>query len=182
MELLLCILSAALNMIPMRQKHPIDPLIEAKRTALAKAERNIDKLKIEIATLEKARDATPVDKSTARSRRVPRSSATVNGASAEKRRGRSLSEAWKGVLFAIASKHSTGASLDEIARFCEVAGISLKRPTLRAQLSNYAKRGYVERARDGVFAITLEGMKLAGSAEGNKQISGEGQKEAEAPR
>src|SRR5260221_7770539 len=132
---LLTILSGALNIRIMRQKHALDPLIDTKRTALARAERSVEKLRIELTTLEKARAATadtgPTKQSLPRYR--PTRNAT-NGVTTGKRRGRSLSTPWKNVLARIGSKGNWGASVDDIAAFCAAEGVELKRATLRAQM------------------------------------------------
>jgi len=157
LNLLLRILSASLSMIPMRRKTPIDTLIESKRSKIASMERALEKLKIEVGALEQAR--TVVAAEPAPTRRPPTRS---NGAEGTKRRGRSLSEGWKRVLAAIAHKGSGGASLDEISDLAVAQGIEIKRPTLRAQMSNYVTRGYLGRTGEGKFFIALHGLAVAG--------------------
>jgi hypothetical protein len=73
-----------------------------------------------------------------------------------------LSADWKAVLRAIAARRNDGASLDEIEGFCRQNSISIKRPTLRAQMSNYVKRGYLGRTGEGRFFIALHGLTVAG--------------------
>jgi hypothetical protein len=174
---LLTILSAALNLRLMRQKHPLARMIEEKRAAIAKIERNLERLKIEVATLEKARAAmadTP-----AKPNRM-RAAAKANGdATAERRRGRSISAPWKRVLAEIGLAGQDGASIDYIADVCEQNGIQIKRPTLRAQMTNYVhKQGYLSRPTKGVFVLTPKGAKIAGV----KMDTGDGRETAEAPR
>lgn len=140
----------------MRRKHPIDALIDAKVTKIEGFERSIAKLRIEVAALQQARTVLTENDS------APVSPKKQNGAEPQKRRGRSISNAWKAVLASIAVHGSTGATLDHVEKFCEGAGISLKRPTLRAQMSNYVKAGYLERGSLGQFSTTLKGMQIAG--------------------
>jgi hypothetical protein len=154
--------------------NPIDRLIEAKEARIANAEKGIGKLKIEIAALREAREAmtgAPAEGSNGVA--APRS-ATGN------RKGRSLSAQWKQVLADIAKKGSEGADLDEIERFCRQRGIDLKRPTLRAQMSNYVKRAYLGRNENGKFFIALNGLTVAGlnPLEGNQRIPGDVGKKA----
>jgi hypothetical protein len=140
----------------MRKKHPLDILIEAKRAKIASAERTLEKARIELATLEEARAAVidhPIKPAVAR--------AKANGSHPKGRRGRSLSETWKKVLSRIGAKGNLGASTDDIFAYCGAEGIELKRPTLRAQMSNYVKRGYLVRTSSGVFTLTSEGAKIA---------------------
>lgn len=155
-KMLLTILSAPLNMIPMRRKTPIDAMIEAKQSKIASMERAIAKLRIEVGALEQAREVVAAEPF------PTRSSSRANGTQESKKRGRSLSEGWKRILAAIAHKGSNGASLDEIAMLCVANGIDLKRPTLRAQMSNYVKRGYLGRTGEGNFFIALRGLTVAG--------------------
>src|SRR5262245_59891936 len=173
---LLTILSAALNLRVMRQKHPIARMLEEKRAAIAKIERNLERLKIEVATLEKARAAmadTPAKPS-----RI-RATAKANGDATEKRRGRSISAPWKRVLSEIGLAGQDGASIDYIADVCDRNGIHIKRPTLRAQMVNYvSKQGYLARPSRGVFTLTPKGAKIAGV----KMDTGESRETAEAPR
>jgi len=138
-------------------KDPIDRLIEAKEAKVASIERALEKLKIELSVLREARQAI-AETATALSEPGAMEAAVI----AEPRRGRSISEGWKRVLAAIAHKGSDGASLDEIAMLCIANGIDLKRPTLRAQMSNYVKRGYLGRTGEGNFFIALHGLTVAG--------------------
>ena len=167
---LLTILSARSILSGMRQKHPLDPMIEAKRASVARLERTLEKLRIQIATLEKAREVVidqPARHKTNGAARAP----------SEGRRGRSLSRTWKNVLGRIGTKGNLGASIDDVYAYCGAEGIELKRPTLRAQMSNYVKRGYLDRTSTGVFMLTHEGAKIAGS----KTDTGESRKEAGVP-
>jgi hypothetical protein len=143
-------------MILMRRKTPIDSLIDAKRSKIASMERALEKLKIEVGALEQARTVVAAEPAPSRGR------SRTNGVATGKRRGRSLSEGWKRVLAVIAQKGQDGASLDEIAAICAASNIELKRPTLRAQMSNYVKRTYLCRTERGNFAIALNGIHVAG--------------------
>jgi len=163
----------------MRRKTPLDALIETKRSKIASMERALEKLKIEVGALEQARVVVAAEPSPVRSK------ARTNGTAGGKKRGRSISESWKRVLAAIAHKGAAGASLDEIYAICHAQDIELKRPTLRAQMSNYVKRGYLGRSGEGNFFIALAGLTVAGlqaPPNGDVQISGESREETGAPR
>jgi hypothetical protein len=187
----------------MTTKHPIDRLIEAKETKIAHAERTIGKLKIEVAALREAREAVAESVGAARRpngdagetvgdtelMRLARSLAWREEDKAEplpdgRKKGRSISAQWKQVLTDIAQKKSDGADLDEIEQFCRQRGIDLKRPTLRAQMSNYVKRTYLGRTGEGKFFIALNGLIVAGLMSGpnaNTTVSGEGREEDRDP-
>jgi len=138
-------------------KTPLDPMIEAKRAKIATAERALDKLKIELATLETARHQIVSDQG---ADREPKG--VANGGAAQ-RRGRSMSAGWKSVLIRIAKTNSNnGVDLDQISDFCVQEGIKILRPTLRAQMSNYVKRGYLGRTGEGKFFLSLAGLRAAG--------------------
>jgi hypothetical protein len=158
-------------MILMRRKTLIDPMIEAKRSKIAATERMLEKLKIELAMLEQARVVVAAEPApSSRSRPRTNGAATATG----KKRGRSLSENWKRVLIAIASKGSSGATLDQIALFAAGQGIKPNRSALRAQMSNYVKGGYLGRTGEGNFFIALRGLSVAGlqaPASGDAQVS-----------
>jgi hypothetical protein len=163
-------------MIRMRRKTPIDSLIETKRSKIASMERAVEKLKIEVGALENARTIIAAEPAPSRSR------SRANGPTTNKKRGRSISEGWKQVLAAIALKGNTGASLDEIAEYAVAQNIELKRPTLRAQMSNYVKRTYLGRTPEGNFFIALNGLTVAGlqsppNQEADFSVSGEDREE-----
>jgi hypothetical protein len=154
-------------------------MIEAKKAAAAKIERNLDKLKIEIATLEKARAEWIATQGAQPARRTREAARPNGGPPAGKRRGRSLSTRWKNVLARIGRKGELGASIDDIDAFRTAEGITLERATLRAQLSNYvSKHGYLIRAATGVFTLTPKGAQIAGV----KMDTGESRETAGAPR
>ena len=140
----------------MNKADPIDRAIEAKLAKIANAERAISKLKIEVAALREVRDAVAdvVEKSSERIH--------AEASSQDRRKGRSLSAQWKQVLSDIAQHKNDGADLDQIERYCRQRGIDLKRPTLRAQMSNYVKRTYLGRTGDGKFFIAMNGLIVAG--------------------
>ena len=132
--------------------NPVDGLVDAKRQAIAEAERALDRLHIELATLEQARNAVaPLTK-----RRGVRQKG--NG-----RRGRSLSEVWKKVLQAIGARGDAGATNDEVVAFCTASGITVQRHTLRSQLANYVRRGWLDRPNEGKVRLTPAGAKIAGA-------------------
>lgn len=134
--------------------NPLDSLIAAKRAEVVDAERVLERLRIELTTLERAHAA--VAETPAQRRRNGRQRGKGSG------RGRSLSEGWKTVLFSIASHGAAGATSDQIQGYCVAAGIKIERDTLRGQMSNYVKRGYLERPQDGVFRLTAKGAAAAG--------------------
>jgi hypothetical protein len=156
-------------------KDPIDQLIEAKEAKIAAAERVIGKLKIEIATLHEAREAI-AETTTA----LSQPGAMEAAIAAEPRKGRSISSQWKQVLVDIAHVGADGVDLDNLLVLCERHNIHLKRPTLRAQMSNYVKRGYLGRTGEGKFVIAIHGLTVAG-LQGPPQVSGESRKETGTP-
>jgi hypothetical protein len=166
-------------------KHPMEVYIEGKKAeqkaaveAYEAADQLIEKLGIEINALERAYSAIrAADEKPQRSK-----STRKGGKNAPTKRGRSLSSGWKAVLVGLSVMGARGASLDEIASLCEKGGISLKRPTLRAQMSNYVKAGYLERVEFGRFSVTLAGLEVAGAYIADHEKSAKAEKEAEAPR
>jgi len=155
-------------------RNPIDRLIEAKEAKVVSAERSLDKLKIELAVLREAREVVAESTTT-----QPRADGKARSAPMRKK-GRSISAQWKLVLTDIAHKREGGADLDEIQKFCRHRGIDLKRPTLRAQMSNYVKRGYLGGTGDGRFFIALHGLQVAGletPPNGDTKVSGESREE-----
>lgn len=154
----------------MKARNPIDRLIEAKEAKLASLDRAADKLKIELSALREARQAVADETPAANGK-------TQSSQSNEPRRRRSISGEWKAVLIDLAQKGNGGADLDQIADMCKRHGIELLRPTLRAQMSNYVKRGYLGRTGEGNFFIALAGLEVAGL----HKASGESREEAGAP-
>lgn len=142
----------------MTGRNPIDGLIEAAEAKAASLERALAKLQIELATLRKARDAVAEGDTIELLPSGHDKPVVIEG-----KRGRSLSEGWKRVLAAIAHKgRSDGIGLDQIHALCLANDIEIKRPTLRAQMSNYVKRGYLGRTGQGNFFIALRGLEVAG--------------------
>jgi hypothetical protein len=139
----------------MARKTPIDAMIEEKKAEIDAMRRALDIMSIELRTLEEARRAV-----TGEAPPVRVLTADIDERVDHKRRGRSLSDAWKRVLTSIAEKGDGGADLDEIFGLCAEHGIQLQRPTLRAQMSTYVKRGYLGRTGGGKFFIALGGVKL----------------------
>jgi hypothetical protein len=140
-----------------RKTTPIDDLIDQQLQKMAVLENELEMLQIELVGLQKARAAIAGEPLT----ELPSDSKTiVQFGPEERRRGRSLSDGWKRVLAAIAVVGDKGASLDEIFSFCGAEGIQLQRPTLRAQMSTYVKRGYVGRTGEGKFFIALHGLNI----------------------
>jgi hypothetical protein len=158
LEIVVAFLRGAYNIRLMAGRNPIDALIEAKVAKISSLEKILEKLRIEIGALEAARAAI------ARPKHFGNGAAKngADNAGHEKRRGRSLSDGWKRVLATIGKKGEGGADLGDIFAFCGEEGIKLKRPTLRAQMSNYVKRGYLSRTGQGAYFLTLGGRKVAG--------------------
>lgn len=179
-------LNLSFNIWVMKRPTALDLYIDKKRAekaaavrAYEEADQLIEKLNIEITALEQARGA--INAATQKPQRPKAEASAVNGESAasETKRGRSLSEPWKKVLARIGAKGDWPATIDEIADYCVAEGIELKRPTLRAQMSNYVgKHGYLRRASEGMFLLTQKGAKVAGV----KLVSNSGWKEAGTPR
>ena len=186
MDIAVDLLYALFIMSGMARKTPIDALIEAKFGEMTTLQEKMDRLAIEVRTLQDARTAiagTPLvvdlpEPAMARAFRAaekyladprtaepPRSNEPTSDIVAneyKKRRGRSISEGWKHVLATIAKSGNEGATLDEIFAWCGQFGIRLQRPTLRAQMSTYIKRGYLGRTGEGRFFIALHGLTVAG--------------------
>jgi hypothetical protein len=161
-------LKPSFNLWVMRKppKHPMELYIEGKkaelqaaREAYEAADQLTEKLAIEISALERAYWATK--EATSPKPRRPKKEG--QGSDAETKRGRSISEQWKKVLFHISQKPDGAATIDEIYSFCKREGIVLKRPTLRAQMSNYVnKHGYLASTMiRGRFEITKKGREMA---------------------
>ncbi|MGH7038281.1 MAG: hypothetical protein ACREE1_09100 [Stellaceae bacterium] len=131
--------------------HPLDKLITEARDKLARAERDLNNARVELDALERARAAVGEVAAPARRRNGRQQPAA--------RRKRSLSKGWQEVLRAIGRQGES--DLDRILAFCGEAGLSVERDTLRSQMFNYVKRGYLVRPREGVFRLTAEGAKIA---------------------
>lgn len=135
--------------------NPLDALIAGKLTEVAEAERALERLRIELATLQMAH-ATVAEMPMPR-RRNTRARGKSGG------RGRTLSESWKSVLHDIGKHGEQGATTDQIVGYCAAAGIKIERDTVRGQLSNYVnKSGLLERPHDGIFRLTTKGAAAAG--------------------
>lgn len=144
--------------------NPLDSMISAKRAEVTDAERVLERLRIELAQLEKAH--AQVASLTPRRRNHRQ----------KPKRGRSLSDGWARVLADIGGHGERGATTDQILAHCTAVGLKLARDTLRGQMSHYAKAGLVERIQDGVFRLTPAGAKAAGveSSVGVKNAPPEG--------
>jgi hypothetical protein len=183
MEMPLDFLCAMLILRDMVRKTPIDALIDAKLEELAALDNSREILQIELNALMSARAAitgeVTLEEVTSGASSVRRGSS----ADSEKKRGRSLSDNWKQVLAAIGEKGPEGADLDQIFRFCGEHGIELQRPTLRAQMSGYVKRGYVSSNGNGRFFIAHLGACMVNQAKADAQINGhsKGKKEIGTP-
>jgi hypothetical protein len=141
--------------------HPLDKLISDAREKIARVEREffrvereLERARDQLATLEMARKAVG---DLAAPSRSPRRNGRQQRAG---RRTRALSEGWQKVLRAIGREGES--DLDRIVGYCTEAGLEIERQTLRSQMANYVKRGYLDRPREGVFRLTTEGGKAAG--------------------
>lgn len=135
------------------KSNPLDKLIAEARDRLAKAEREAQDARIEIAALEKAKAVIGQPATAGRHRNdQPRTT---------RRRNRALSEGWRDVLVAI-GRDEAGATLDQIHNYCRDVGLNIERQTLRSQMANYVRRGYLERPQEGVFSLTEAGNEAAG--------------------
>jgi hypothetical protein len=163
-------LNLSFNIWVMKRPTPLDLYIDKKKAekaaavrAYEEADQLIERLKIEIAALEQARGA--INAAAQKPQRPKEASGffMTSDSVSETKRGRSLSAPWKRVLAEIGLAGDDGASIDFIAEVCKNEGIKLKRPTLRAQMSNYvSKHGYLARPQKGVFTLTPKGAKVAG--------------------
>lgn len=142
-------------------ENPIDRLIQANEAKIASLERTVEKLRIELVALRKAREA--VAESDADTAEQP-----ANGhdtTPTEAKRGRSLSANWKAVLRGIEDKGGHGADLDDIERLCRRQGIEIQRSTLRAQVWGYVnRRHYLKRNVHGRFVLDNNGLEVSGLA------------------
>lgn len=78
------------------------------------------------------------------------------------KRNRPLDEKWATILKFIGKKGS--ASLDEIMNTYDFI-YDLNKDTLRGQMANYHKNGWVERVSDGIFQLTDSGAQKCGYAQ-----------------
>jgi len=69
-------------------------------------------------------------------------------------KGRGLSDKWSTVLNFMVVRAPNPVSIDELLAFASDNGLKISRATLRAQLHNYEKRGFVERVSDGLYLAT----------------------------
>lgn len=162
----------------MARKTPIDALIDAKLEELAVLDNSREILHIELGALMSARAAVTGELPSEEVPSAPSATTKRNDpANPEKRRGRSMSDNWKQVLASIRNKGQSGADLDEIFHFCGEHGIKLQRPTLRAHLSGYVKRGYVKSNGKGHFFIDHLGSCIVTQAKASSQINSHAKEE-----
>ena len=139
---------------PMDSKAILSGQIAAKRSELAQANRKIEVLRAELATLERVArllDASPDLQSVTLSQR-----SSDDGHSTKRRR--SLSATWKAVLAAMAQEPERAFSYDAMLQLAADKGYPTTNPTLRSQMSIYQKRGLVERVSSGEYRITSRGL------------------------
>ena len=67
---------------------------------------------------------------------------------------RGLSEKWAAVLNYMVLRQPNSVSVDELMSFTADNNLNITRSAMRAQLYNYAQRGFVERVSDGLFRTT----------------------------
>jgi hypothetical protein len=153
-KLMLHFFSLADMAAPMDSKAILSGQIAAKRSELAQANRKIEVLRAELATLERVArllDASPDLQSVTLSQR-----SSDDGHSTKRRR--SLSATWKAVLAAMAQEPERAFSYDAMLQLAADKGYPTTNPTLRSQMSIYQKRGLVERVSSGEYRITSRGL------------------------
>lgn len=70
-------------------------------------------------------------------------------------RDRPLNETWSNMLRHIGDVGQ--ATFSDLIKFSELRGYHINKNTLRGQVFNYVKRGWLERVEDGVFSLTNSG-------------------------
>lgn len=128
--------------------------IAAKKSELAQANRRVEVLRAELATLEKVARLLGASSD---SQAVTLSRGPSNDGYSTKRR-RSLSATWKAVLAAMAQEPERAFSYDALLQLAADGGYPTTNPTLRSQMSIYQKRGLVERVSSGEYRITRRGL------------------------
>jgi hypothetical protein len=128
--------------------------IAAKKSELAQANRRIEVLRAELATLERVArllGASSDSHVVTLSRRSP------DDGQPTKRR-RSLSATWRAILTAMAQEPERAFSYDALLQLAADKGYPTTNPTLRSQMSIYQKRGFVERVSSGEYSISSRGL------------------------
>jgi hypothetical protein len=115
----------------------------------------LDALEAEIRALQEATTRMSGGASNDRHHRAPSSRPGET-------RERALKREWVSVLEFIGSRQS-GASLDDIIAWSELASLNINRNTLRSQTSIYVDRGWLDRISQGVFRLTEAGRQKCGS-------------------
>src|SRR5262245_24819568 len=69
-------------------------------------------------------------------------------------RRRGMSDKWSAVLGFMVLRAPNPVSIDELVIFAVENELGITRPSIRAQLHNYEKRGFVERVSDGIYLAT----------------------------
>lgn len=72
-------------------------------------------------------------------------------------RNRPISESWKYVLLEMAERFPASVSLDELEGIAADLNLSLRRDSIRAQMSLYKGKGYIDNPAPGSYTITAEG-------------------------
>lgn len=72
-------------------------------------------------------------------------------------RNRPISESWKYVLLEMAERFPASVSLDELEGIAANLKLSLRRDSIRAQMSLYKGKGYIDNPAPGSYTITAEG-------------------------
>lgn len=121
-----------------------EPMISEREAKLDKVLAQAEVLRTEIKVLREAQ-------AMARGRKIEKAAPT---------RERQLKQEWIDVLQYIGARGP--ASLDDIISLVEVVGLGITKDTLRGQMANYEKRGWVDRVSPGVFQLTESGAAKCG--------------------
>ena len=87
------------------------------------------------------------------------------------RRGRGLSTHWKAALWEIGQATNKTVKIKEVMAICDAVGAPATPNTVRSQIAQFVKRGYlrrVGRVGEGVYQLTDEGVRA--SKRGQKKI------------
>lgn len=136
--------------------------VAEKQREVEEARRHLDRLETQLETwIEAARLASrgasvePSDAQASSPPPAPRATPEDQDA----RRG--MRSDWRAIMRGMVEHHPADLSLDELGEIAERVGFPVNRNTLRSQMSNYAKAGWVDRVREGRFRITQAGAEAA---------------------
>jgi len=125
---------------------PLVALLTNARERLAKAERSVENLRLEVSLYEKALAAVS-------------GGMAVRKQQVTTRKKRGLSDSWQDVLAWIGNQ-APAPDTEQIWQFVENELLGIQRPTLRSQLSIYTGQGLLERAEGG-YRVTETGRMAA---------------------